>query len=494
MKAKSNELNTEGVNLTPRLRISRILTGLWQVADIERRSGSIDRELGADQLQHYVNSGYNTFDMADHYGSSETIVGTLLKRREKLDYQPIICTKWCPKPGPMTRKVVRAGIEERLLRLGTSCIDLLQFHWWNFQHPAWLDALHELSNLRAQGIINEIGVTNFDAAHLHLALADGIPVKTNQVSCSLIDRRARGLLADLCRNSSVKILAYGTLCGGFLAEKWLGAKEPVKIKDWSKMKYKRFIDSAGGWKKFQIILRTAAQIANKHNVSISNIATRWVLEQTGVAGVIIGVRLGENIHINDNSRVFSFKLDDKDNEELEKAFSTSIGIPGDCGDEYRKPPFLTASGDLSHHLTQKRVSIKKEDVLEKVDKAQVNTCSEWEDIAGYCRAQRIGNRVLVSGTTATAGSSRIIAPNDAGAQATYILDKILNALTALGAKAEDVVRTRIYLINEQDTLAVSMAHGRVFEKIKPANTLVIVQKLVGDYKVEIEAEAEIRHT
>jgi enamine deaminase RidA (YjgF/YER057c/UK114 family) len=118
--------------------------------------------------------------------------------------------------------------------------------------------------------------------------------------------------------------------------------------------------------------------------------------------------------------------------------------------------------------------------------------SKWEDIAGYCRAQRIGDRILVSGTTATAGADRAVAPHDAGAQTTYILDKITEALAALGAAPEDVVRTRIYLVDEVDTLAVSNVHGRVFGEIKPANTLVVVAKLIGDYRVEIEAEALFR--
>ena len=489
MKPQSDTLVPETVNLTPKLKISRILTGLWQIADIERKSGPIDKEIGANMLQHYVNAGYNTFDMADHYGTSEIIAGNLLKRQEKLAYQPIIFTKWCPKPGPMTSKIVRAGIEERLARLESSSIDLLQFHWWNFQHPAWLDALHEISNLREKGLIKEIGVTNFDAAHLHLAIADGIPLKTNQVSLSLVDQRATESLADLCKKSSVKILAYGTLCGGFLTNKWLGAHEPTEIKDWSKMKYKRFIDSAGGWAQFQNILMAVGQIANKHNVSISNVATRWVLEQSGVAGVIIGARLGENVHTENNLKLFSFELDEKDYEGLKVAFSTSLKIPGDCGDEYRKPPFLTASGDLSHHLKQISNSQKKIPVPHRPGGIRIETGSEWESIAGYCRAQRIGNQIFVSGTTATTGSSTIVAKDDAGAQTTFILDKILGAISALGASVTDIIRTRIYIINEEDAYTVSQAHGRVFGSIKPVNTLIVVKDLIGDYRVEIEAEA-----
>jgi aryl-alcohol dehydrogenase-like predicted oxidoreductase/enamine deaminase RidA (YjgF/YER057c/UK114 family) len=477
--------------LAPGLTISRVLTGLWQVADIERTSGEIDPEKGADDLARYVDAGFDTFDMADHYGTSEIIAGTLLKRDK--GQRPKAFTKWCPPPGPMTADIVRAGVTARLERLGVSQVDLLQFHWWSFEHPAWLDALHEMTALRDEGLIGEIGVTNFDAAHLHLALADGIPLRTNQVSFSLIDRRAAGPLAELCRTSQVRILAYGTLCGGFLSERWLGADEPREIADWSKMKYKRFIDTAGGWAVFQGILKAANDIARKHGVSIANVATRWVLDQTGVAGVIVGARLGENMHATDNARLFSYELDAEDHARLDHAFDASTAIPGDCGDEYRKPPFLTASGDLSHHLDQMPLVHDKEPAPHRPDADRVLSGSKWEDIAGYCRAQRIGDRILVSGTTATAGSDRPVARGDAAAQTTFILDKIQAALSALGARAEDVVRTRIYLTDEKDVLAVSRAHGRVFKDIKPANTLVVVAGLIGDYCVEIEAEALLQH-
>ena len=474
-------------HLTETLEISRILTGLWQVADIERSGEAIAPDLGADDLERYLDAGFSTFDMADHYGSAEIIAGRLLARRGDGN-RPQICTKWCPPPGPMTAEIVRAGIQERLDRLGTDAIDLLQFHWWTFEHPAWLDALHELTRLRDEGLIKELGVTNFDAAHLRLALSDGIPLVSNQVSFSLIDRRALGPLSVLCATSDLSVLAYGTLCGGFLSERWLGKPEPDEIADWSKMKYKRFIDETGGWDGFQAILHAAKTIADRHDASIANVATAWVLAQPAVAGVIVGARLGERNHADDNARAFSFALDGGDTALLEEAFAQTRPVPGDCGDEYRRPPFLTASGDLSHHLADLPSAYTLEEDAER-GTARLLSHTAWEDIAGYCRARRVGNRILFSGTTATAGTDRAVAPKDAGAQATFVLDKILGALTALGASAEDVVRTRIYIVDEADTEAVSQAHGRVFSQIKPANTLVIVAGLIGDHRVEIEAEA-----
>ena len=477
----------ERFRLSNRLEISRVLTGLWQVADIEKDGTTIDPEVGAGWLGDYVAQGFDTFDMADHYGSAEIIAGRLLAKSSTP--KPLVFTKWCPAPGPMTADVVRAGVQERLDRLGTECVDLLQFHWWSFQHPAWLDALHEMSALRDEGVIGEIGVTNFDAAHLQIALSDGIPLRTNQVSFSLVDRRAAGPLTELCDLTRTKLLAYGTLCGGFLSERWLDKPEPTDLTDWSKMKYKRFIDTTGGWAGFQGILAAAAEIGKKHGASISNVASRWVLEHSSVAGVIVGARLGEAMHATDNLRLFDFALDAEDHDRLSDAFAATRPVPGDCGDEYRQPPFLTASGDLSHHLDTMPLPHQAEPHAFRAGDHSVLSGSKWEDIAGYARAQRIGNRILVSGTTATAGSDRVVATDDAGAQTTFVLDKIMAALSALGAKAEDVVRTRIYIVDEADVEAVSLAHGRIFGAIKPANTLVVVAGLIGGYRVEIEAEA-----
>ena len=102
---------------------------------------------------------------------------------------------------------------------------------------------------------------------------------------------------------------------------------------------------------------------------------------------------------------------------------------------------------------------------------------------------RIGDRILVSGTTATHGASRVVCPGEPRGQAVYILDKIAASIAALGGSLDDVVRTRIYLANADDWETVSRVHGRYFGEVRPANTLLEIGRLVGDYVVEIEAEA-----
>ena len=83
----------------------------------------------------------------------------------------------------------------------------------------------------------------------------------------------------------------------------------------------------------------------------------------------------------------------------------------------------------------------------------------------------------------------VVAKGHAGAQATYVLDKITASLAALGASLQDVVATRIYLADAADCEAVSRVHGRYFTDVRPANLLLEVSRLIGDYRVEIEAEA-----
>ncbi len=474
--------------LAPGLEISRLVCGLWQVADLEKDGTTLDPVAAADQLAAYAAAGFDSFDMADHYGSAEVITGELISR-QPADTPIRAFTKWCPEPGPMTAEIVRAGVQERLDRLRVEKVDLLQFHWWSFEDPRWLDALQEMEKLREEGLIGAIGVTNFDAAHLEIALEEGIGIVSNQVSFSLVDRRAAGPLSDLCARTGVKLLAYGTLSGGFLSERWLGQAEPAEIPDWSRMKYKRFIDAAGGWDLFQELLAAAQGIAQKYGVSLSNVASRWVLEHEAVAATIIGARITEAEHRADNLNVFGFALDDDDHAALDAVFAKMAPVPGDCGDEYRKPPFLTASGDLSHHLDAIPPVHPATPDAALPDRARVFTGSAWEPVAGYCRAIRAGNRILVSGTTATHGQDHAIAPGNAGAQATYVLDKILAAIRAHGGSPEHVVRTRVYLTDAADCEAVSRAPGRAFGTVCPANTLLEVARLIGPYKVEIEAEA-----
>jgi enamine deaminase RidA (YjgF/YER057c/UK114 family) len=232
-------------------------------------------------------------------------------------------------------------------------------------------------------------------------------------------------------------------------------------------------------------------IARKHDVSVSNVASAWVLAHEAVRATIIGVRLGESQHREENLKALRLSLDDEDRAAIAGASGVLDPIPGDCGDEYRRPPFLTASGDLSHHLDALPPVFATSEVPDRPGRLRAGSGSVWEERAGFSRAVRVGRRVLVSGTTATDPAGRPVCEGDAEGQAVYAMDKVLAAIGSLGAAPEDVVRTRVYLRRADDWEAVSRVHARVFGDTRPANTLLGGIDLIGSYLVEVEAEAEL---
>jgi aryl-alcohol dehydrogenase-like predicted oxidoreductase/enamine deaminase RidA (YjgF/YER057c/UK114 family) len=479
----------ERFQLAPGLSVSRVITGLWQVADMERDGRTLDAGATSLAMSQYVAAGLTSFDMADHYGSAELIAGQF-RATDPHGRECQLLTKWVPKPGPVTREQVRAAVALACDRLRVDRIDLMQFHAWRFSDPVWLDALTFLQELKDEGLIGQIGVTNFDTAHLRVAVRTGIELVSNQVCVSLLDRRAAGRMAEFCEANGIAILAYGTLAGGFLTERWLGVPEPAAadLTTWSLMKYKRFIDVAGGWAAYQEVLAAADRVARRLGVSIASVATRYALDQPAVGAVIVGARLGQRAHVDETSKLFDFALDAESKAALDEALARLRPISGDCGDEYRRPPFLTASGDLSHHLREFPAPYPVR--VDERDRRRALSGTVWEDLAGFSRAVRVGNRVMVSGTTATHGS-RCVGGTDAVAQAHFVMDKIEGALESLGSALGDVVRTRVFVKRMSDWEAVARAHGERFAGIQPANTLVQADLVGDEYLVEIEAGAEV---
>ena len=181
----------KSIDISETLTVPRLVVGLWQIADMERNNQQLDLNKTATYMDSYVHAGFTTFDMADHYGSSEIIAG-ICKNKHPEKNSIRLFTKWVPKPGPIDKVMVREAIERALKRMDQECLDMIQFHAWLYADPSWLDALFYLKELKEEGLVNAIGVTNFDAHHLRIACASGIPVVSNQISHSLVDRRALG--------------------------------------------------------------------------------------------------------------------------------------------------------------------------------------------------------------------------------------------------------------------------------------------------------------
>ena len=327
----------------PDLTICRIVNGMWQVAG---GHGYIDHKLAIEDMIRYHDAGFTSWDLADIYGPAEDFIGdfrrklSALKREEELNKVQAL-TKWVPQPRIITRSIVDESIQRSLRRMGVSSLDLLQFHWWDYNNPYYMDALKYLSDLRDKGIVKHLGLTNFDTERMQIMVDSDIQIVSNQVQYSIIDRRPEVKMIPFCIKHNISLLAYGSICGGLMSERYLGRTQPPSIADLDTLslrKYKKMIDAWGGWALFQELLSTLNRIAQKCNVSIANVATRYILDKAAVAGVIIGARLGISDHISNNALVFNFSLDKSDYNDIEAVCTRSNNLfetIGDCGDEYR---------------------------------------------------------------------------------------------------------------------------------------------------------------
>jgi len=329
--------------LTPDLIIHRIINGMWQVAG---GHGYIDQESAIEDMIKYHEAGFTSWDLADIYGPAEDFVGQFRRRLSEIKGDKELdkiqaLTKWVPNPGRIEYSIVKENIQKSLSRMGLDCLDLLQFHWWDYNNPFYMDALKYLSKLRDENIIKHIGLTNFDTDRLQIIIDSGLQIVSNQIQYSIIDRRPEVKMVPFCKAHNVRLLAYGSLCGGLLSERYLGKiQEPsaLDLDTLSLKKYKKMIDKWGGWGLFQELLSTLNDIAQKHKVSIANVATRYILQKPAVAGAIIGVRLGISDHRKSNTQVFNFSLDKSDHDTIDTVCSKSnnlFDMVGDCGDEYR---------------------------------------------------------------------------------------------------------------------------------------------------------------
>ena len=329
-------MSIEKTILANDLEICRILNGMWQVAG---GHGQIDSKNAIEDMEKYQDLGFTTWDLADIYGPAESLIGKFRRKVEEGEkFQAL--TKFVPNPGPMSNSIVTRYIEQSLQKMNTDCIDLLQFHWWDYNDLSYLDALKNLTKLQNENKIKHIGLTNFDTERVKIMIEQGYQIVSNQIQYSILDQRPDKLMVPFFAKNGIKILSYGTLLGGFFSERYLGVDEPHRgnLNTSSLQKYKNMIDIWGGWHLFQELLSVLNYIAQKHDCSIANVATRFVLDKPQVAGVIIGARLGIAEHRDDNAKVFEVKLDSQDISSIDNITAKSnelFDVIGDCGGEYR---------------------------------------------------------------------------------------------------------------------------------------------------------------
>ena len=315
------------VELTPGYSISRLIKGGWQLAG---GHGPIDSCEAMADMDRFANAGITTFDCADIYTGVELLIGRWLSARRDAGAMQVH-TKYVPDldrlPTHSRADVVR-GIDRSLERLGVDQLDLVQLHWWDYEVPGYVDAARWLDELRRAGKIRNVGLTNFDHVRLGEIAAAGVPVVSHQVQYSVIDRRPAAAMTSVCAERGVKLLCYGAVAGGFLSERWLGAPAPEQpLENRSLVKYLLIIEEFGGWERFQELLAGLHVVGARHGVGIGAVAIRWVLDQPGVAGVIVGARHAR--HLDQLRAADALRLDDTDRARIQAIQARGRGPAGD---------------------------------------------------------------------------------------------------------------------------------------------------------------------
>lgn len=318
----------ETIELAPGYHIPRIVRGGWQLAG---GHGEVDVDEAVHDMRAFVDAGLNTFDCADIYTGVEAMYGRF-NAGERVVGRPLlqVHTKFVPDFDDLARvdeAYVRRIVTRSLERLQARRLDLVQFHWWDYAVPGCVAVARILAGLQREGLVAQLGGTNFDTAHTAAMLDAGVPLVSMQVQYSLLDRRPAAQLAPLCRARGMQLLCYGALAGGFLTDAWLGQPEPAELSNRSLVKYKLVIDDFGGWAAFQQLLRALRRIADRHRVGIAAVATRWVLQREGVAAAIVGARYAR--HLPQTLSVFGFALDAADDALLAPILAAHPGPEGD---------------------------------------------------------------------------------------------------------------------------------------------------------------------
>ncbi|WP_187972961.1 aldo/keto reductase [Aquibium microcysteis] len=323
----------QSFELAPGYVISRIIRGGWQMAG---GHGAIDAATAVEDMVAFADGGIVTFDCADIYTGVEELIGRFRMRYRDLRGADAlravhVHTKCVPDLDLLHRirkADVEAIIDQSLRRLRTERLDLVQFHWWDYDAPKWLDVAGWLADLRQAGKIDNLGGTNFDTDHM-AAIADaGVPLVSMQVQYSLLDRRPEKAMLAAAAARGISLFCYGTVAGGFLSDRWLSLAEPEEpLENRSLTKYKLIIDDAGGWDWFQALLTALRQVADRHGSDIATVASAAMLARPGVAAVIVGAR--NRSHLAANLAIADMALTDEDHAGIEAVLSAARPLEGD---------------------------------------------------------------------------------------------------------------------------------------------------------------------
>lgn len=215
---------------------SRVIQGGWQFSDGHiLSSNSRQRTEVVEDLLYASSQGIIAFDCGDIYTGVEHLYGNFLTAYRLSGMDPkdiVIHTKLVPdleviQQGGVDEHYVRAVVRRSLNRLDVDCLHLVQLHWWDMGVPGYIKATRAIMQLQQEGVVKQIGLTNFDTHHVEEILRANVPIASVQVQYSLLDNRpVMSQLVALCEKHDIKILAYGVLAGGFLTDAWLGRNQP----------------------------------------------------------------------------------------------------------------------------------------------------------------------------------------------------------------------------------------------------------------------------
>ena len=325
--------------LAPGYTIPKVILGGWQLSKGHALGAALDNDAVERAFLTLKAGGLNTFDGADIYTGVEDFYGSLTAMERAAGRAiPQVHTKFVPDLNDLAKvdyAYVERVITRSCRRLQRETLDLVQFHWWDYDVPGMVDVAGYLVDLQNKGLIRHIGTTNFNAEQLERLLKAGIPVVSNQCQYSILDRRPAKHLVGLCERYGVKLLCYGTVAGGFLFERYLGVARPSESENRSLVKYALVIEDTLGWDGFQALLRKMDEIAKAKGISISELATLYTLSRTGVAAAIVGVR--NDRHLAETLRLASSTLTSEEIRQLEALTEGVADLPGDAFDIERDP-------------------------------------------------------------------------------------------------------------------------------------------------------------
>lgn len=317
------------------LEVSRTIQGHWQLAGGHGRYKEAD---AINNMEKHFKAGITTLDTADIYGPSEIIVGKFVKNQPKA----IPCTKFCCFRflDEINREEVKQRIQKACERLQVPKLPLVQFFWSNYDVKRYVDVALWLTEMKEEGLIQEIGATNFDLKRLLELKKAGVPIVSHQVQLSALDRRpVQSGMADWCSENDISLIGFGTVGSGILSDRYLGKGAPTQEeRNTASMRmYSATASRFGDWKLVQELLGTmdavAAQVRSDGRcpeANISNIAQRYVLETPAVASVLIGVRNAD--HITENVRTHSFQLKQDERDAINQVVAKRKGPAGDVWD------------------------------------------------------------------------------------------------------------------------------------------------------------------